>query len=85
MVPKHKRLLGGPSAIAKHPAETFMALHRTASAQVTGAPVDQPIADSLMVSLAVIVTDVFGSESPTMAFGERNHLADTLFAGPLTA
>jgi hypothetical protein len=55
-----------------------MALDRTGTAEVHGAPVDQSVSDSLMIPLAVIVLDVFANDSPKMTFAERNNLADAL-------
>jgi hypothetical protein len=77
-VPKLDRRLGRPSAVAKHSAETFMALDHSAGAEAARASIDQLIPEPLMVPLCVIVLDVLADDSPKMTFAERNHLTDSL-------
>jgi hypothetical protein len=56
----------------------FTTLDLAGTAEAIATPVDQSVADSLMLPLAVIVLDVLTDDSPKMAFAERNHLTDAL-------
>jgi hypothetical protein len=66
-VPKLERRLRRPSVVAKHPAETFVALDRTGTAEAIVAAIDQSITDSLLVPLAVIVLEVLADDSQQRA------------------
>ena len=78
MVPKLERRLSSPRVVAQHSSEPLSTLDRATTAETIVALIDQSVANPLVVSLTVIVLDVFANDSPKMTFAERNHLADTL-------
>jgi hypothetical protein len=55
-----------------------MALDRAAAAETARTPIDQSIAEPLVIPFALVVRDVLADDSPKMAFAQRNHLSQAL-------
>ena len=78
MVPKLERRLRSPLVVAEQTAEPLVAIDPPARSDVVDASVDQSIAETLMVPLAVVVLDILAHNSPKMPLAKWNHVADTL-------
>ena len=61
----------------QHPAEPLDALDRADCRCRTIAGLDQPIVDSLVISLPVIMRGVLASSSPKRPFSEEDHPIET--------
>lgn len=78
MVPKLGERLRRAIVVGKQAAESLLALDWTGTATEDSMSIDQAIAKPRMISLVVIVLDIFADDAPEVAFAERNHLADAL-------
>jgi hypothetical protein len=72
-VPNSADLLSGPPVVViQHPAEPFSALDASSHVDFASLIVDQPIVDSLVIPLDVVVLHVLSHGVPQMSLSERN-------------
>jgi hypothetical protein len=75
IVPKPRRALCGSAVVPEHSSESLAAFDRADSSRFDEGRVDEPVADPLMIPLAVVVLDVLTNRSPKGRFTERNDLS----------
>jgi len=64
--------------VPKKPAEPLSTLDRAAGACVVDGRINEPIVDSLVIAIAVVVRDVLAHCSSKVPFPDRNNLRQAL-------
>ena len=77
-MPKLDRALRGSVVEPKQSAEPLAALDPTASSRVVDRRVDEPVANALVIPLAVVVRDVLTDRASQARFPNRNDLCQAL-------
>src|SRR5258705_300765 len=65
------------AVVPKKPTEPLSAFDRTPSSECINRLVDESVANSLVIALAVVVRDVLAHRSPKVRFSDRNDLSQT--------